>query len=206
MTIVPDRSMQRSARIHLLLGMGFRSRDRALPQQRRPSGDRAPRTRIERGEGGGEALRARPIIPSIERHHRSLSSFSSRMAASIASWSLGQRKSNAGGCGASLQRLTYSTAGISVFPVDMRAQQQHTTRDQAPRRRPSVRRTIQLASSCGAPCVVSADHRCSADSCTTFVAPSRMTTDSDDDRLRPIIFSHRALSRGGRVTRVRPIL
>src|SRR5262249_5430135 len=53
---LPGRS-----RIHLVFGMGFGRRDRGLSQQRRPQGDRAAHARAERGEGGGQALRARAI-------------------------------------------------------------------------------------------------------------------------------------------------
>src|SRR5215475_13503196 len=53
---LPGRS-----RIHLLFGMGFGRRDRGLSQHRRPQGDRAAHARTERGEGGGQALRARAI-------------------------------------------------------------------------------------------------------------------------------------------------
>src|SRR5262249_5595787 len=48
--------------------MGFGGRDRGLSQQRRPQGDRAAHARTERGEGGGQALRARAIGPERGRH------------------------------------------------------------------------------------------------------------------------------------------
>src|SRR5262249_2146958 len=60
---LPGRS-----RIHLVLGVGFAGRDRGLSQQRRPQGDRAAHARTERGEGGGQALRARAIDPKRGRH------------------------------------------------------------------------------------------------------------------------------------------
>src|SRR5262249_13344940 len=60
---LPGRS-----RIHLVLGVGFAGRDRGLSQQRRPQGDRAAHARTERGEGGGQALRARAIGPKRGRH------------------------------------------------------------------------------------------------------------------------------------------
>jgi hypothetical protein len=44
-----------------VFGVGFGRRDRGLSQQRRPQGDRAAHARTERGEGGGQALRARAI-------------------------------------------------------------------------------------------------------------------------------------------------
>jgi len=47
--------------------MGFGGRDRGLSQQRRPQGDRAAHARTERGEGGGQALRARAIAPKRGR-------------------------------------------------------------------------------------------------------------------------------------------
>src|SRR6516165_3570124 len=56
-------ALPRRARIHLVLGMGERSRDRGLSQQRRPQGDRAAYARTERGEGGGQALRPSAIGP-----------------------------------------------------------------------------------------------------------------------------------------------
>src|SRR5262249_28079425 len=61
-------ALPRGARIHLVLGMGFGGRDRGLSQQRRPQGDRAAHARTERGEGGGQALRARAIGPNRRRH------------------------------------------------------------------------------------------------------------------------------------------
>src|SRR6516165_9444961 len=56
-------ALPRRARIHLVLGMGERSRDRGLSQQRRPQGDRAAHARTERGEGEGQALRPGAIGP-----------------------------------------------------------------------------------------------------------------------------------------------
>src|SRR5262249_13641963 len=56
-------ALPRGARIHLVLGMGFGGGDRGLSQQRRPQADRAAHARTERGEGGGQAVRARAIGP-----------------------------------------------------------------------------------------------------------------------------------------------
>src|SRR5262249_52453069 len=74
---LPGRS-----RIHLVLGMGFGRRDRGLSQQRRPQGDRAAHARAERGEGGGEALRARAIAAKRGRSRLGSAARNARLFAS----------------------------------------------------------------------------------------------------------------------------
>ena len=55
----------KDSRIHLLFGMGIRGRDRGLSQERGAQGDRAPRPRAQRREGGGQALRPRAVAAAL---------------------------------------------------------------------------------------------------------------------------------------------